>query len=327
VDTAGANAIVALDHADPGHAENTLVDWMLGNRCPYACSYCPAELHDGGLAWISGDAAVGFLASLRRHYIDGLKRRLWLQYTGGEPTAHPEFPRILAAGKRSGFGQALISNAARSPRYWSRIIGDIDFVILTFHVEFAEFDHFVRVAKIIAAARPLQINVAMLPARFEECRSVAERLRGQLPAADIVMKPLRKNFGVELFDYAPGELETMSGGAQERFEFGAPTPRSTMRQRRADGGMESVRANWLILNDMNRWRSWRCMAGIESLRIAANGDIFRSVCGVGGRIGRIGGEVNFPTVGVTCDRERCACVSDILISKRRRSAEQPAIAA
>ena len=91
-----------------------------------------------------------------------------------------------------------------------------------------------------------------------------------------------------------------------------------MTQRSSRGGARIAHANKLILDGCNHWQGWRCMAGIEALRIKPDGSVYRSVCGVGGRLGQVGDRIQFPTTGVTCDRSACACISDILITKRRR---------
>jgi len=88
-----------------------------------------------------------------------------------------------------------------------------------------------------------------------------------------------------------------------------------MKVRYGDGSSENLRANVMIMRQVNRWRKWRCHIGLESLRIKGDGRIFRAVCGVGGQIGRIGGEVTLPSAPVNCMRESCGCVADILNSR------------
>lgn len=309
---------LALDHTDPAHARNTLVEWMLGNRCTFACSYCPPELHDGSLPWISAETIMPFLEGVRRHYADALGRQVWIQYTGGEPTVHPEFARILKAGHAAGFRQCLISNASRTTRFWSEIVEDIDFAILTYHSEFADYDHFREVAALVADRHPLHVNVTMIPDRFDDCLAAAQRLREDVGNSSIALKPLRLGFGSELYAYSEAQKRVMWQGLPARRRAEVVLPRTTMTRRDRGGETRRYHANKLILDGLNHWRGWRCMAGLESLRIKPDGSVYRSVCGVGGRIGQIGEPIAFPTTAVTCDRTACACISDILISKRRR---------
>ncbi len=70
-------------------------------------------------------------------------------------------------------------------------------------------------------------------------------------------------------------------------------------------------------------RPYRCQAGLESLRIKGDGQIFRAVCSVGGSIGRLVAAVELPVSGIVCDRAACNCVADILITKIWEDAAQP----
>ena len=35
-----------IENKYPHYAESVKVEWNLGKRCNYDCSYCPAEIHD-----------------------------------------------------------------------------------------------------------------------------------------------------------------------------------------------------------------------------------------------------------------------------------------
>ncbi|MCG7519810.1 radical SAM protein [Ruegeria sp. Ofav3-42] len=88
-----------IEHAEDKHKNVVLVDWMLGNRCNYACSYCPPALHDSTRGWQSLEFVVGMIEALREHYQAGMGSRVWLQLTGGEPTLHPKIKEILGAAR------------------------------------------------------------------------------------------------------------------------------------------------------------------------------------------------------------------------------------
>ena len=107
-----------VEHTSAAHARTVLVDWMLGNSCSYACSYCPKALHDGSIRWQKSDGILEFYQQLHRHYVFHRSRRVWLQFTGGEPTMHPQIIRLLQEAKALGFSVSLISNASRTLRFW-----------------------------------------------------------------------------------------------------------------------------------------------------------------------------------------------------------------
>lgn len=308
----------AIRHHEPSHARVVLVDWMLGNSCNHACSYCPAALHDGSIGWQPRKHVIAFMDVLAEHYSAGLGREVWLQFTGGEPTMYPGFSEVMASSRARGFRQSVISNGSRTARFWRMATSLLDAVILTYHDEFADHGAFLQTCRIVSKRLPLHINVTMHPDRFDEIRTKVDDIARAAPSASITLKPLRIGFGTELYGYTQDQIsqlsERISHPPVERCAF---TPRGVMEEIYADGATTQVRANDLILSGRNRWHGWRCEAGMESLRIKASGEILRSVCGVGGVIGRLGEPVELPLSSVSCTRDACACVSDILITKRR----------
>ena len=141
-----------IRHSNPEHANVVLVDWMLGNSCNFACSYCPSSLHDGSVRWQRPEAVKAFYDKLHAHYVAGLGRRVWLQFTGGEPTLYPGLMGILAAAHERGFAVSLISNGSRTLRFWERVADRLCAVILTYHDEFVDHDAFVAVCQLLASA-------------------------------------------------------------------------------------------------------------------------------------------------------------------------------
>ncbi|WP_170422234.1 radical SAM protein [Ruegeria arenilitoris] len=306
-----------IEHADDIHKKVVLVDWMLGNRCNYACSYCPAALHDGTIGWQSLEDVVGMIEALQEHYQEGLGSRVWLQLTGGEPTLHPKIKDILSAARAHDMKVSLISNGSRTERFWQAIRDKLDSLILTYHLEEADFEHVRRVIAILAEVIHVQVNITMLPDRFDESYDVARKLGQEFPRIGIVMKPLRLEFGNELYPYSDEQLSKMRERMSSPGRSGGKLrhPRGIMVRNNADGSRETFRPNEFIMRGENRWKGWTCDAGIESLRIAGDGGVFRAVCGVGGRIGKIGGDIALPEGAVICTKESCSCVADILISK------------
>lgn len=308
-----------IEHAEDVHKNVVLVDWMLGDRCNYSCSYCPPALHDGDKGWQSLEDVVGMIEALQEHYQVGLGRRVWLQLTGGEPTMHPNIKDILAAAHAHDMKVSLISNGSRTERFWQAIRDKLDSLILTFHLEEAEFAHVHRVIELLSEVIHVQVNLTMLPDRFDESYDIARKLGADFPRIAIVMKPLRVGFGHDLYPYSDTQIAKM----QEQMSRPPASngqlrhPRGRMVRQNADGTREEIRGNTFILRAENDWRGWVCEAGRESLRITGDGSVKRAVCGVGGHLGKLGREIRLPKDGVVCTREACSCVADILISRAR----------
>jgi organic radical activating enzyme len=306
-----------IEHTNADHSRVVLVDWMLGNACSYACSYCPKALHDGSVAWQRADDITAFYDQLHQHYVDQRGKRVWLQFTGGEPTMHPQIIPLLEAATARGFSVSLISNASRTLRFWQKIAPHLDMVILTYHTEFAEREHFLSVGTMLAARMPVHVNVTMRPDHFDATLADAKALRAAMPAASITLKPLRVGFDSQLYDYTPDQLAVMSQGLPQKVAQSGPMPRGTMTVLDRFGRRTALRVTELVVRGENRWAGYLCNAGLESLRVRDEGTITRAVCAVGGDIGRLGGPVDLPQAPIRCSAGVCSCTADILITKAR----------
>jgi hypothetical protein len=89
----------------------------------------------------------------------------------------------------------------------------------------------------------------------------------------------------------------------------------------ADGTSDAIEAQDFMLRDEHHWRGWNCNAGIESLAIRADGEVFRAVCQQQGALGNLRDRsCRFPAAPIRCAKASCACLADIKISKWRDSA-------
>ncbi len=293
---------------------------MLGNRCNFACDYCPDELHNGSIPWIGIEQATAFLEQVHDHYVTGLGHDVWLQLTGGEPTQYPKFFDLCEVAHGLSMNVAVISNGSRTERFWERACGVLASVILTYHDLQVTHETFLTTIRTLVRNRvPLHINVTAHPDRFDDILARVEEILDVAEDASLTLKPLRIGFGSKLYPYTDAQMETLSrrhsrpkstqGTDALRFQ------RGLMRRRTSDGAETTVRASELLLEGQNSWKGNRCRAGLESLRVNASGAVTRAVCGAGGEIGRLGDDIAFPVVSVTCPRDECACVSDILVTK------------
>ncbi len=308
---------VLVRHANPEHGNTVLVDWMIGNRCNYACSYCPDALHDGSMPWQDANLMRAMFRKLRDHYCGSMGKRVWLQFTGGEPTMHPSIRNLLRDASEMGHKVSIISNAGRTVRFWETIRDFLDAAILTYHCESVDHTHFLRVAERLVDAMPTHVNVALPPDRFDEVFALAEDIATRLPDLSLSLKPLRVRFGDQLYPYTPEQLARFETRLTKIDREADTVPRTVMVREFSDGSYDVRRANAMIVAEQNKWQGMICSAGIESLRINGAGNITRAVCGSGGRIGRLGENFNLPNSPVRCQMQRCACVADILITKRQ----------
>jgi organic radical activating enzyme len=307
---------IRLEHGRPELARVTLVDWTLGNCCNYACSYCPAGLHDGSIAWPALMEVRRFVERVSGHY-RRMGREVLFQFTGGEPTVYPRFLELLACVKGCGCRAGVISNGSRTLRWWGEARALLDQVVLTHHVEFVELEHFIAVARCVAGAVRTHVNVTMHPGRFDQCVAAAERIAAECADVTLTLKPLLVGFGAEMYPYTAGQREVIE---RRRFEIrrtrAIEETRGLMRMTYDDGASELVKPAQLIVRGLNRFKGWSCEAGMELLAIDARGRVFRGLCREGGMVGRISDEeIALPRGAVTCTLERCHCATDLMTTR------------
>lgn len=308
---------ITLEHEDPRAARVTLVDWTLGNRCNYACSYCPAALHDGSEAWQPYEAVAAFAARVIDHYA-ALGQSLLFQFTGGEPTLCRYLPELTDLVRARGARVGIISNGSRSAAWWTSFRDHLDQIVLSHHLEHVDLARFIEVARVVSDTVTTHVNVTMLPARFDECLANACAIRDSGAPVGVTLKALRDGFGARVLDYTPAQRAALdapwpSKARRPRDLVG----RGRMRLTDADGASASLRANELIVRGLNAWQSWRCAAGFETLAVDARGYVYRGVCGQGGSLGRItDADLTLPTGETVCGFARCKCASDITVTKR-----------
>lgn len=75
-------------------------------------------------------------------------------------------------------------------------------------------------------------------------------------------------------------------------------------------------ANDIIKLKINQYKDWFCSAGIESLMINWDGEVYRATCRVGGSLGNIYNETFVaPNENIKCTRNYCTCAADIPLTK------------
>lgn len=316
-----AGRIVRLDHAIADRRNILFVDWMIGNACNYACSYCPPSLHDGSRRWISHETIAAFTKRLVT-LAEEQKKIVYIQLAGGEVTAIPYFINTLECLKEAGARTLIISNATRDIAWWKRAAAALDEVVLTFHPEQAELAHFTAVANVASAQIRTHINVAAPPDHFDKSLAAARHIAEQCRDVTITLKPMLIGFGHELYPYTAEQLRTLR---EQVFRAELTRPlrgaRGTMVATYEDGSSREVEASTLVVEGLNRWQMWECDIGIELLCIKHSGEIHRGECGVGGEIGHVQQWQEFvlPAAGITCTKPSCSCLLDIMTSRREHA--------
>jgi len=282
------------------HQDRVKVEWNLGKRCNYDCSYCPKEIHDN----ISKHTDIGIL----KYSVDQLSmmKNVRLSFTGGEPTVHPFFSDLVEYAKQTIQWVSVTTNGTRKADYY--IMLPNDHYVFSLHFE-QDWERVVETIVTVAqTGRRMMVNVMAHHLKMNEARLVVEILREH----DIMYGVRRIRWGE--FDrddydddkYTPDDLAWLLSNT-------STVAHNTIIN---DDAAMTYHANDIIKLHMNDFKGWTCSAGTESLMINWDGDVYRATCRVGGSLGNIYKGGFLPSPGqVICTRNSCTCAADIPLTK------------
>lgn len=111
------------------------VDWYIGKRCNFSCSYCVDYLHDYTSPHVPLENMKKLVDLI--HETQGANV-LW-SLTGGEPTIHPKFLDLCAYIKQKGSRYiSVTTNGSRTLEYHKQLFNVVDGITQSFHFEFME---------------------------------------------------------------------------------------------------------------------------------------------------------------------------------------------
>lgn len=284
-----------------GHQDSVKVEWNLGKRCNYDCSYCPSEIHDNTSAHTDIEilkAAVDRLVALNKP--------IRLSFTGGEPCVHPKFSELLQYAKHKNVTWiSVTTNGTRPPEYYQSL--SVDQYVFSIHFEY----DWMRIVKTLQAVDAFTRIKCIGQIMAHHDHMVPVKIVRQVLNNEHIANTVRRirwtNGDHDLFDdlrYHPDDLQWVK--EQE----------STVQGNCVIDGERTIHSNDVIKLHLNQYKDWHCHAGLESLMINWDGDVHRATCRVGGSLGNIyDGTFVVPTDPIQCTRNYCTCSSDIPITK------------
>jgi len=283
------------------HQTSVKVEWNIGKRCNYDCSYCPASIHDA----TSNHTDIEILKATVDKLMT-LGKPIRLSFTGGEPCVHPKFDELVKYCKHVGIGWiSVTTNGTRPYEFYASM--PVDQYVFSMHLEY-DWKRVFNTVESIVDLKKIKVIVQIM-AHHNHMPSVLE-LRARCLLAEIpsTIRRIRWTEGDhDLFDdmrYHPDDYKWLK--EQE----------ATVQSNTVIDDNQLIHANDVIKLHLNKYKGWTCNAGIESLMINWDGDVHRATCRVGGSLGNIyEGNFNIPIDPVTCDRNFCTCAADIPLTK------------
>ena len=283
------------------HQNSIKIEWNLGKRCNYDCSYCPASIHDNS----SPHTDIEILKTTVDKLLT-LGKPIRLSFTGGEPCVHPKFKELIQYCNHVGISWISVTTNGTLP-YEFYISLPVDQLVFSIHLEYDWKRVFNTIESVVD--RGATKVIAQIMAHHDYMDAVLQ-LRAKCLLAEIpsTVRRIRWTEGDhDLFDdmrYHPDHLTWIK--EQD----------ATVQGNCVINDEQIIHSNDVIKLHLNKYKDWTCSAGLESLMINWDGDVHRATCRVGGSLGNIYEDTFVaPSNPITCTRDWCTCSSDIPLTK------------
>ncbi|GAL12342.1 hypothetical protein JCM19233_3334 [Vibrio astriarenae] len=282
-------------------SQRIYINWALFNNCNYKCSYCHSDLNSGSVVPPLYDTVINFSSNI---IAKSKTNRIipYFEFGGGEVTQLYYFGKIIKYIAVNGGIVTIISNGSKKKTWWQDHAKYLTGVSLSFHINDLKSKlHFIEVSKILEASKTTRfhVNIMMVPERFDDCLAFANSLKQQVRCS-IALQPLFEGFGhggiTNKYPYPPEQEQIMKEFRGRPELKTLPPSMAELEVNYADGTTQNLSTFDLLANDQTNFVGWDCYAGIDSLVVTFNGDIYRSWCMQDGPIGSIYDEnIELPT--------------------------------
>jgi len=283
----------------PFYADSVKIEWNIGKRCNLDCTYCPPDIHDNFSPHLNLETAkktIDIISTLKNTRVS---------LTGGEPCVHPEFETILKHLKENVAWVNVTTNGTRKDVWY--LEQNVDHYVFSLHVEDTAWNN--RLNTIISVVRQLQVPSHVNLMAHHNYMDRVKEAAYQLEFNDVPFV-IRRIRWTEKHDW----FDDMKYNSTD-LDFILKTS-STAKPNTLIDNFWLDHTNDIIKNNKNNFKDWICRAGIESLMINNDGEVFRATCRVGGSLGNIyTGTFSIPTEEIVCTRNWCTCAADVNITK------------
>lgn len=304
--------------------------WSIHNFCNFNCSYCPDYNSNGSEKWLNLEKAKEIVNLIHDHYFTNLGyRKILFSFTGGEPLYFKGFDELISLIIEKGMSAGITSNGSGSVKIWERIASKLDFISISYHPEFVNDQSLIKLICLFHDNPNIVIPTIrlMAPAQentYNKAIKFKETLIKQFKNHSYEFVKIQNDFGADITpshyteeqeDFLAKNGYTETVGDRSIAKFGQSFLEhdviyNTKRK-------ERLRANDLVNKNQINFNNWTCHAGLESLYIDYNGDVFAAGCKIKGALMNLQdlSNVNFPQEPINCHFKKCICQADIMISK------------
>lgn len=288
------------------------VDWNVGKRCNYDCTYCPSSLHDNSSNHISYEQlCVGADNVLK--ISNNLDKYPKIFFTGGEPTVNPSFEKLLVYLNDIGIKHVgVTTNGTRKPAWYIKNSIYISSLSVSLHYEYDWNKVLETIVSINKHFKRLTVNILAHYQYYEQVVYTIDTLN-----THNVKYRVKKIRWSDYDLYLTNDYEDDKKYSTDFLNFINSIDDNTPPDLLVDNKFKTC-ANDLIKDGRNKFINWLCYAGVEGISIASDGSVYRGACQQGGLIGNIYDvslSYNIFTP-ITCKKKTCNCIADVEFTKR-----------
>lgn len=319
--------LIRVEHSAKKYKDWVRIEWNMGKRCNFDCSYCGNYLHDNKSPHLPLETFEYAIKTIKEFYSD---KKIRISLTGGEPFVHPRILDILALFTKYNVDEvSIISNGSLPAEKYIKAFKHVDNIIFSWHFEFLKAKHMKDVLKKVRATtkKHMHVHLMFLPGKLKETKEVINWLKNN--DIDYVVRRIRP----VLNDKTGGLNPIFTSGMENE---GIPVPDATDYYNEDEiKWLDSIQkagshincelwtaeeswldnVNTILKNKRNSFKGWKCMAGIETLMIDNDGSVYRATCKQGGLLGNIETGFILEQEPIICAKNWCNCAADLNTTK------------
>lgn len=290
---------------------NTLevsIDWFIGKRCNFDCVYCRPEIHDN----YSPHQDLKHLQVSAQKFIDHFgAKNLQIGITGGEPTVNKSLPAFCSFLKNKGVEKlAVTTNGSRTADYYIELSKSLGTLTFSQHYEFTTLD-FLDKIKIVNEHKECKNLFVQVMANVDYWNDVIASVEFYKKYnINYTLRRIRDHSNsLSAANYSNEHLEWMLSQQSKNIK-------SNCKIVDDKNNIKEVHVNEISNSKLNRFKGWRCWAGLKHFHIWHDGTVFRGNCRQGGSLGNIKTQFTIPDAPVICNTDVCFCAPEITVRKK-----------
>ena len=184
---------IAVEHSSEKQSKVFKIEWNIGKRCNFNCSYCDDYTHDNFSKHLSLEIAKKTIDKIIEKTKD---KKIKINLTGGEPTVNPEIEKIIDYMFNHNIDIGITTNGSRTLNFYKKIFPKLSSLIFSYHMEYHRREvipeNIVSLKKMqdtLDRYVHLHVHMMMLPTQFEEAKLTIEYLKfNKVP---VIMRRIR----------------------------------------------------------------------------------------------------------------------------------------